>query len=78
MTKKHSGRIENWQVYHYGNGNSCVVGRLHARDDEDRYAQGFHEGYIGPVRTSLIVKISATMVETMNSIYDLGEPAHET
>ena len=26
---------------------------------------------------SLIVKISATMVETMNSIYDLGKPAHD-
>lgn len=74
--KKYGGIIQDWyksevndewKEAYGGNLGFVIYGRL----DSDPTSRGF-AGY--PLRTSLVVKFSDTQIETLNTIYDLGEP----
>ena len=79
--KKYGGVILNWRKLDvaetlgqsnldkmYGpNLGFVIAGELH-HDPTGRFGRG-------PIRTSLVVKFSDKQIETLNTIYDLGEPA---
>lgn len=78
--KRYAGKIDHWwkqDITHafpdtpemYGQTPPYVI--YHGRLGKDHKERGFDNG---PLRTSLVVKESATQIETLNSIYDLGEP----
>lgn len=75
MGKKYGGKIINWYKEDWpefkdtwGPSLGFVIhGYL---EGEDPTGRGF-AGY--PLRTSMVVKFSETQIETLNTIYDLGE-----
>lgn len=78
--KRYAGKLERWykqditehfpgQTELYGQSAPFIV--YHGTLGTDHKQRGFDNG---PVRTSLVVKESETQIETLNSIYDLGEP----
>jgi hypothetical protein len=83
LTKKYAGKIDGWwkeditewlgdaskvkQAY----GIDPPYAVYHGRLGMDHKGRGFDNG---PIRTSLVVKESPTQIETLNSIYDLGDP----
>lgn len=75
-TKKYGGLIVDWYKEEfpefkdtYGPSLGFVIhGRL---DGPDPTGRGF-SGY--PLRTSMVVEFSPSRIETLNTIYDLGEP----
>lgn len=78
--KKYGGRIENWwkqeftpeqkQKFNelYGHNLGFVI---HGRLGQDHKNRGFDNG---PIRTSIVVRFTPTQIETLNTIYDLGDP----
>lgn len=78
--KKYGGVLHSWRKHHLGSKYSqeyldqtygpnlgfIVTGTLH-HDPTGRFGKG-------PIQTSLVVKFSETQIETLNTIYDLGEP----
>lgn len=80
MSKKYGGRIENWWKQEftqeqraqfdqlYGHNLGFVI---HGNLGEDYKKRGL--GF-GPIRTSLVVRFTPTQIETLNTVYDLGDP----
>ena len=78
--KKYGGRIENWWKQEftpeqkqkldelYGHNLGFVVRGQLGKDYKNR---GFDNG---PIRTSLVVRFTEHQIETLNTIYDLGDP----
>lgn len=74
MGKKYGGKITNWWKQEfpeykdtYGPSLGFVI---HGHLGDDPTDRGFGNG---PIRTSLVVKFSSKKIETLNTIYDLGE-----
>lgn len=65
---KASARIENWRVQRYG-GARFLVGHIVGHPRQDEFKMAYQA-------TSPIVKmdLAAGWAETLNTIYDLGEP----
>lgn len=81
MTKRYGGKIENWtqitipEEYQksYADAYGPNLGYLiYGRIGKDHKNRGFDNG---PIRTSLVVKNDGKQIETLNTIYDLGERA---
>jgi len=80
LDKKYGGKIDRWwkqeltdelkekTIDMYGPNLGFIVRGYIGKDYKGR---GFDNG---PIRTSLVVKFSDTQIETLNTIYDLGEP----
>ena len=79
--KKYGGKIEHWYKQdittvvplerlneQHGLSLGFVV---HGNLGKDHKNRGFDNG---PIRTSLVVKFSDNQIETLNTIYDLGDP----
>ncbi len=75
MAKKYGGVIHNWYRSDTNDQWKSLYGgnlgfMIHGYLKYDPTGRGFG-GY--PLRTSLVVSISPDQVETLNTIYDLGE-----
>lgn len=80
MAKKYGGRIERWWKQELNDAlkkkTTDMYGpnlgfMIHGYIGKDHKGRGFDNG---PIRTSLVVKFSDKQIETLNTIYDLGEP----
>ena len=68
--KKYGGRIEGWRISNWNaSGIQVAAGNLYD-DPQERSIEGDF------IRTSVVVKVfeNNTKLETLNTIYDLGEP----
>lgn len=66
MSKENKGRIENWWIKTTSYGD-VVVGVIEGHPDFPDEAL---------LRTSRVVNITEDLLETRNSLYTLGKPAH--
>ena len=80
--KQYGGVIHDWFKYpvvneavtqaklddRYGKNLGFVISGHLKTDPTGRFGRG-------PIRTSLVVKFSDKQIETLNTVYDLGEPA---
>lgn len=78
MAKKYGGVIHGWrksetyEEYKVFNGVKTLGYVIHGAlydDPTGRFGRG-------PLRTSLVVKFNPRRIETLNTIYDLGEKAN--
>ena len=78
--KQYAGKIDQWfrrDITKYFADKPELHGQkppyviYQGRLGKDHKNRGFDNG---PLHTSLVIKESPTQIETLNSIYDLGEP----